>query len=41
MGEIKSFWHQSLICFTSEVRGCSFEEETGCEESTGEDGGVS
>ena len=26
---------------TSEVRDCSLEEEIGCEESTGEDGGVS
>ena len=29
------------FCFASEVRGCSLEEEIGCEESTGEDGGVS
>ena len=36
-----AFWPQSLTFCPVEVRDCSLEEEIGCEESTGEDGGVS
>ena len=41
LGESFVFSPLAVISWLLEVRGCSLEEEIGCEESTGEDGGVS